>query len=112
MTVDQFFRLYPKVSVGYKVGHDVFLEEEQANAYSGHFNLGKPEKVERPEGTEQTAPAKGKGKGNKGTPAKSEADKVKEADDTDLDKGDDEENTGKDLTGGASGDAENNEDQK
>ncbi len=48
MTPQKAFELFPSINEVYTVGSETFLKEEDASSYSTHFNLGKPQKVERP----------------------------------------------------------------
>lgn len=48
MTPQKAFELFPSIKEVYTVGSETFLKEEDAASYSTHFNLGKPQKVERP----------------------------------------------------------------
>ena len=90
MTPQKAFELFPSINEVYTVGSETFLKEEDAASYSTHFNLGKPQKVERPAspkadkkagkdaGTEDTAKAEkkpGKDADNAGTEDTTKTDK-------------------------------------
>lgn len=48
MTVENAFKLFPEVNEVYKVGSEVFLNSDDADAYAKHFNLDQPVPVQRP----------------------------------------------------------------
>lgn len=66
MSEELFFKLFPMQKEGWKVRNDIFKTEQEAKDYTKHFNLGKPEKITRPE--EEKPAAKGKGKGKEKEP--------------------------------------------
>lgn len=92
MTPQKAFELFPSINEVYTVGSETFLKEEDAASYSTHFNLGKPQKVERP------APAKAAKKAAKDEGAEETAKATKDA--------------GKETGEGATEDTKNVEDGK
>lgn len=57
--IDKIFKMFPTADELYILGNEAFLTEGEANDYSKHFNLGKPEVVrrEKPKKGKEEAPA-------------------------------------------------------